>query len=46
MTAQQTKIDNDLNIFKYYPVVSLAFGYKFRSPGAVRSPAPSEGLQS
>ena len=27
--AQQTKISGDLKVFKYYPVVSLAFGYKF-----------------
>lgn len=29
VTAQQTKINGDLKVFKYYPVVSLAFGYKF-----------------
>jgi hypothetical protein len=29
VTAQQNKINNDLKVFKYYPVVSLAFGYKF-----------------
>jgi len=27
--AEQTKINNDLNPFKYYPVVSLGFSYKF-----------------
>ena len=27
--AQQTKINNDLSFFKYYPVISVAFGYKF-----------------
>jgi hypothetical protein len=29
VTAQQTKINGDLKTFKYYPVISLAFGYKF-----------------
>lgn len=27
--AEQTKINNDLNPFKYYPVVALGFSYKF-----------------
>jgi hypothetical protein len=30
VTAQQAKINGDLKAFKYYPVISLAFGYKFR----------------
>ncbi len=27
--AEQTKIDNKLSPFKYYPVISLGFGYRF-----------------
>jgi hypothetical protein len=27
--AEQTKLNNDLAPFKYYPVVRLTFGYKF-----------------
>ena len=27
--AEQTKINRDLNFFRYYPVVMLGFGYKF-----------------
>jgi len=27
--SEQTKINNDTNFFKYYPIISLGFGYKF-----------------
>jgi len=27
--SEQTKINNSLSVFKYYPVVRLSFGYKF-----------------
>jgi hypothetical protein len=27
--SEQTKINNDVNFFKYYPILSLGFGYKF-----------------
>ncbi len=27
--AEQTKINNSVDIFKYYPVVSFGIGYKF-----------------
>jgi hypothetical protein len=27
--GQQTKISNDLSPFKYYPLISLSFGYRF-----------------
>lgn len=27
--AQQTKISNDVKPFKYYPIISIGFGYKF-----------------
>ena len=27
--SEQTKINSDLSVFKYYPVVRLSFGYKF-----------------
>ena len=27
--AEQTKINNSVNFFQYYPVVSIGFGYKF-----------------
>jgi hypothetical protein len=29
MLAEQNKISDDLKVFRYYPVVSLGFGYKF-----------------
>jgi hypothetical protein len=29
IAAEQTKINNSLAVFKYYPVVRLSFGYKF-----------------
>jgi hypothetical protein len=29
VVAQQNKINGDLKTFKFYPVVSLGFGYKF-----------------
>jgi len=29
VVAQQNKINGDLKTFKYYPVISLGFGYKF-----------------
>ena len=27
--SEQTKINNDTSFFKYYPIISLGFGYKF-----------------
>ena len=27
--SEQTKINNDVNFFKYYPIISFGFGYKF-----------------
>jgi hypothetical protein len=27
--AQQTKLNNDMSFFKYYPIISIGFGYKF-----------------
>lgn len=27
--SEQTKINNDVSFFKYYPIVSMGFGYKF-----------------
>jgi len=27
--SQQRKINNDLSPYKYYPVISLGFGYRF-----------------
>jgi hypothetical protein len=29
VTAQQTKLNNDMSFFKMYPIISLGFGYKF-----------------
>ncbi|HVW09719.1 MAG TPA: hypothetical protein VHC90_14115 [Bryobacteraceae bacterium] len=29
LVAEQNKINNDINAFRYYPVVSLGFSYKF-----------------
>jgi hypothetical protein len=29
ITAEQTKINNDLKPFQYYPVIRISFGYKF-----------------
>jgi len=29
VTSENTKLNNDLNPFKYYPVISLGFSYKF-----------------
>lgn len=29
VVAQQTKLNNDLKVFKYYPVISFGIGYRF-----------------
>ena len=29
MLAEQTKINRSLSPFKFYPVISVGFGYKF-----------------
>ena len=29
VTAQQNKINNDMSFFKFYPLISVGFGYKF-----------------